>query len=321
MKNLIRVSFATFFMLLPACSQSKHSKPNASNQFNGKNVKIWYETLTLDASDENSFLKFHRDNKDILLGNGVPFVSENLKGLWFMDGNPIGDKTFNFSSIKPPRNQNEDFYLEVNTPAAFSWTNIKESHEKIAIVTKIGLAYSFQYRDCPADIKLEREKTWGMADGSCTKADQEFLVIIPMVSTFFGWLKVPESIVYFDMYLRPKTDDFLVWERRSKVYSVKDAFIEKLTTIFRRDTIEKSYHRYRFTQVMDKDGNSLSSMPRLVESVASDAKASGKDVKDFLLYNCYEGELGCGPNALSQAQAPLYDESQNMTELGVIPVF
>jgi hypothetical protein len=302
-----------------ACSNGSDSEADAVNKFDGKKVGHWYETLTLDRSVDNSFIKYHQDRKDLLLGNRNEILPETLKGLWFMDGNPIGDQTFNLSATKAGRNDQEDFYFEVNTPSTFSWTNIKANHDMIGTIAAVKFSYSFQFLDCPADVKLEREKTWGMADGSCTKADKQFAIITPMVTGPFGQIRVPPSVAYFDMYLRPKTDDFLVWERRSKVFAVARAMVNNLTSIFRQSTKTSDYHRYRFTQVLDGDGQVLSSMSRLVANVETIAATNKKELKDFIFYVCYEGAVGCSRQALAD-EGGLNIEGANITDFGAIPL-
>ncbi len=320
MKSARYGSFVMFIALGLACSKQNQSDLDATNKFDGKKIGHWYETLTLDDSLDNSFIKFHQDNKDLLLGNRNDFLPETLKGLWFMDGNPVGDQTFNLSSTKPARNAQEDFYFEVNTPTTFSWTNIKANHSIIGLIAAVNLSYSFQFLDCPADVKLEREKTWGMTDGSCTKADKQFAIITPMVKGPFGQIRVPASIAYFDMYLRPKTDDFLVWERRSKVFEVAQSAINNLTSIFRQATKTSDFHRYKFTQVLDQDGQALSSMSRLVNNVKSIAQKNNKDTADFMFYLCYDGVVGCSQEALS-SEGEVNIEASSITDFGALPLF
>jgi hypothetical protein len=321
MKFLHLSPLALTLLALTACSQDQDSQLDASNQFQGKTVGHWYETLTLDETLDNSFLKFHQENKDILLGNRSPILPETLRGLWFMDGNPVGDQTFNLASAKPGRQAGEDFYFEVNTPSTFSWTNLEANHKIIGLIAAVNLSYSFAFLDCPADVKAEREKTYGMEDGSCTKEDKQFAIITPMVTTPFGQVRVSPKIAYFDMYLRPKEGDYLVWERRSKVFDVAQKFVSKITSIFRKDTQERDFHRYKFTQVMDGEGQALSSLPKLVNQVKDLASKNKKDLKDFIFYVCYQGEVGCSRNALIEGGQTEIEASTSLTDFGALPIF
>ncbi len=306
---------------LSACSKSDPSQLDASNQFQGKTVGHWYETLTLDESLDNSFLKFHQDNKDILLGNRSSILPETLRGLWFMDGNPVGDQTFNLASAKPGRYAGEDFSFEVNTPSTFSWTNLEANHKIIGLIAAVNLSYSFAFLDCPADVKAEREQRYGMADGSCSKEDKQFAIITPMVTTPLGQVRVSPKIAYFDMYLRPKVGDHFVWERRSKVFDVAQKLVYQLTSLFRKETKERDFHRYNFTQVLDGDGQALSSLPKLVNQVQSIAAKNKKELKDFIFYVCYQGEVGCSRNALLEGGDTQIEESTNLSDFGALPVF
>lgn len=321
MKSLSLGAIAFTLCSLTACSQQNASQLDATDKFQGKTIGHWYETLTLDDTLDNSFIRFHQDNKDILLGNRSSILPETLRGLWFMDGNPVGDQTFNLASAKPGRNAGEDFYFEVNTPSTFSWTNIQANHKIIGTIAAVNLTYSFAFLDCPADVKAERENKYGVADGSCTKENKEFAIITPMVTTPFGQVRVPPSIAYFDMYLRPKTGDFYVWERRSKVFEVAQKFVNQLTHIFRKDTKERDFHRYNFTQVLDGEGQALSSLSKLVSNVKSIAAKNNKGLQDFMFYVCYQGEVGCSRNALIEGGKTEIETSASLTDFGAMPIF
>lgn len=301
------------------CSSLDRSSLNASNKYNGSSVSKWYEQFTIDASRDNSFIKFHQENRDLMLGNRYEIVPENLKGLWFMDGNPAGDLTINFSSIKPGRSESEDFYLEVNTPMTFSWPNLKDNHKLIGMIEAVNLTYSIKFWDCPEDVKREREKMWGMSNGSCKAQDREFAIITPIVKGPFGDIRVPPSIAYFDMYLRPKTADYLVWERRSKVFSLGQSYISRLTSLFRRDTESSGFHRYRFTQVMNKDAQVLSSYDLLVAQTSKVAADNRRDLSQFVFYICFDGAVGCSRQAL-QTEDSVEIEAEKAAEYGAIPL-
>ncbi len=320
MKTVMCGSLALILALSSACRRQEGSNLDATRTFDGKQIGHWYETLTLDDSLDNSFLRFHQENKDILLGNRSAILPETLKGLWFMDGNPVGDQTFNLASAKPGRNEGEAFYFEVNTPSTFSWTNISANHKIIGLIAAVNLSYSFAFLDCPADVKAEREKKYGMSDGSCTKEDKEFAIITPMITTPFGQVRVSPRIAYFDMYLRPKTGDFLTWERRSKVFDVAQKLVQDITRIFRKDTVERDFHRYNFTQVLDGEGQALSSLPRLVQNVKGIAAKNGKELQDFIFYVCYEGETGCSRSALLEGGETGIDAQTDLSDFGAIPV-
>lgn len=319
MHKSISVSISIAFSWLAACSSETSSKLDATNIFQGKRLRYWYETLTLDESLDNSFLKYHKANKDLLLGNRNTVIPETLKGLWFMDGNPVGDKTFNVAKAKPGRDAQEDFYFEVNTPTTFSWTNIPQSHKTIRMIDAVTLTYGFQFLDCPSDVKHERETKWGMKDGGCTKADKEFAIITPMVQTPWGQIRVSQGIAYFDMYVRPKEGDFYVWERRSKVFEVTQTIINKFTALVRKETKVRDFHRYAFTQVLDKEGTPLQSLPRLVKSVKDTAAQNGKDLKDLMFYLCYQGAQGCDREVLAGEATQEIDQGLS-AEFGAVPV-
>jgi len=307
-------------VLTTACSNQTDSELEATNEFEGKKVGHWYETFTLDSNADNSFIKYHQANKDILLGNRIEVLPETLKGLWFMDGNPVSDQSLNLSNVMPGRSNNEDFFFEVNTPATFSWINTKESHTTIALIQAVKLSYSFKFLDCPEDVRLERQNMWGMKDGSCSSEDKEFAIITPVIKSPFGEIRISSSIAYFDMYLRPKTDDFHVWERRSKVFEVGEKIVNRITSIFRRKTIESDFHRYKFTQILDKEGNELSSYNRFVDYVHSLAADNAKDQKDFIFYLCYNGATGCDRETIADGDI-LTIAPANFADFGAIPVF
>jgi hypothetical protein len=313
-------TFVAVTSALFGCLKLKDSHVTATNQVDGKQAQYWYQTYTLDSSPDNSFIRFHKDNKDLLLGNRADLVPETLKGLWFMDGNPVGDQTLNLSKVKPPRSEKEDFYFDVNTPLTFSWTDIAQNHNTINKIAALHLTYSLKFLDCPADVKKEREEMWGMKDGSCTAADKQFMIVTPILVTPLVEISLPANIAYFDAYLTPKNGDFYVWERRSKVFEVVDDFVNSVNELFRRDTKSKDFHRYKFTQVMDKDANVLSSFSRLVDHVTDVAKQNNKDLKDFMLYLCYDGATGCDRSAIANAMTPDSTVS-GIVSYGAIPLF
>ncbi len=307
--------------LVSGCALKTSSKLEATNKVGDQTVRYWYETLTLDDTPNNSFINYHKQHKDLLLGNKVDVLPETLKGLWFMDGNPLGDQTVNLARVLPGDQDDADFFYEVNSPASFSWTDTVKNHEMINKIATFHVRYAFKFLDCPADVKAEREAKWGMKDGSCKRDDKEFATITPVVKLPYGrdiW--IAKSVAYFDMYLRPKQGDFLVWERRTKLFPARDAFVNKVLEVFRRDTKERDFHRYQFTQVMDKDANLLSSFPRLVKQVDRLAKESNHPLKDFIFYVCYDGVDGCQRPALASALTSKQASDDNGSEYGAIPV-
>ena len=72
----------------------------------------------------------------------------------------------------------------------------------------------------------------------CTAQDQEYAIVVPTVKVLGGKTGVSKRLVDFDMYLTPKdpSQDYIVWERRSKVVG------------------QRKLHRYQLTQILDKFG-------------------------------------------------------------------
>ena len=130
--------------------------------------------------------------------------------------------------------------------------------------------------------------------------------------------KIPTGIAYFDMYLRGYEQDFLVWERRSRVFKV----IDDLTAIFKKVADQKDYFRYKFTQILDKDANVLKSYPHFQDSLREFAQQNKLDYPTMLYYKCYQGQTGCDSQSIVQGEADTrFDGNDGAQNLGMLPFF
>jgi hypothetical protein len=150
--------------------------------------------------------------------------------------------------------------------------------------------YELRFYDCPEDVVREREDRYGMDDGSCLAEDQEFGIITPFVKIGGLRLKVPRSVAYFDLYLRPQEggQDYYVWERRSALFKPMREFLAKIGL-----SEDKDYHRYQFTQILDEDGTPLQSYTRFEQNMGQLAADLGMDRDELLIHVCYDGVEGC----------------------------
>lgn len=320
--RVMRASWAKFLALgvllggVLSC-RTGSSEVKADDVFDGKKVGHWYEVLSFNQGDPYNFVAYHQNHKAYLLGNAIgPDFPEHLKGLWFMDGNPLGDKTIQFPRIYPSTAGN-DFVLKVHDPTVFAWSNIGRSHTLTRLAKTFQFEYEFKWADCPEDVRREREEMWGMANGACTRADKQFATIVPYVK--IGPLRsgVPKSALYFDMYLRPRQGDHLIWERRSRVLRPVQEFAEAFS---RRDAT--GWHRYQLVQVMDKDGKLLQSYPKLIAHLKTFAAEQNIPFERMLFYKCYEGKTGCDAASLDQGDAQteaLFEGEDGAERFGTLP--
>lgn len=295
------------FLSIQACKTTS-SDVKASNQFGDIQTKYWYETLHFGAdsslSGDFEFAQYHKNHKDKLLGNANgDLLPDSLKGLWYMDGNPLPDQTLQFNKVvvserykKDSRFEGQHILLKVGDPMTFSWANVSKSHDLNGKIIKYKYEYELAFLDCPADVVKERREKWGMSKPGCTAEDREYAVITPHVSWRFISGGVPKFLANFDMYLRPKTSDHLVWERRSKI----NELAAKMMGADKGDTPPDGWSRYRFTQILDKEGNTLSSYKRFrsemevyvaglddSEFAAGDlVKARADKLNSLLFYKC-----------------------------------
>ena len=314
------VALLTSVLLFASCAQQE-SDVDATNKVGDKTVHYWYETFTLD-----SFAQFHKDNKETLLGNQISILPESLKGLWFMDGNPVSDQSLSMSSVVEKNTEEVDFTFPVNTPMTFSWAAIADSHRMIGLIDTVKLQYNFKFHDCPEDVVVERAKLIEetpdseMTDPGCTREDKEFAIITPMIEIGKKQIRLPQGLAYFDMYLMPRGNaDYYVWERRSKVFgvlsNVKNFVDNILNKVFRKvkeDTEEDQWHRYKFTQILDGEGNKLSTYDQSFSPyVANLVSETGENQsEDILFYLCYQGVEGCSSEAQNSTAAVPTVESE-----------
>jgi hypothetical protein len=289
----------------------------ADDEFRGEKVGYWYEVLSFEEGAKYNFVDYHRNNKSALLGNGAgPLLPDQLKGLWFMDGNPLGDKSIQMSRVYPSTSGN-DFILKVYEPTNFSWSNIPRSHSLNQGAQRFSFEYEFKWADCPADVKRERETMWGMANGACTKADRQFATITPYVKVGLLRAPVPQSALYFDMYLRPKQGNSLIWERRSRLLAPVREFADAFA---QRDGTD--WHRYQLVQILDKDGNVLQGYPRFVEHLKSFAAEHSVELDRLLFYKCFEGKTGCDAESLAEGVIhPEFEGENGAQRFGTLPFF
>lgn len=312
--NLVFASFSlSLALLLTACGQADESSLSATNKFNSITVTHWYETFNFIPGDAKNFADYYKNDADTLLARSNDAVPDTLKGLWYMDGNPLSDKTFSMSSVQAI-NSAGDLRWVVGSPMMYSWVDTALAHGTIALVIATHLEYELKWADCPLDVRLERQFKYGMKDGSCKAADRQFGVVTPIVKVGSKQIRVPQSLAYFDLYLRPKTADNLVWERRSRVLGTLGA----LASVFTQGLSSGGYHRYQFTQIMDKDGNQLSSFNKFQSDVTALAVKARRSVNDYLFLTCEEGRDGCN---LKHTQTVDSMSETDILDFAKIPLF
>lgn len=290
MKNFIVLSLLTGFMT--SCGIDQTSQLSATDRVEGKKVDHWYQSFS-----EEEFLKFHSQRADELLGQSFEFLPDTLRGLLYMDGNPLEDQTINFRQITVLDDPNEGFYWDVTEPLTYTWFNVAKSHEQYEGTKNVKLRYVLKWKDCPKDVVKERRQLVQGIIGSgkalfqndeydfkidCSKEDKQYATITPVSSVLPLPISIPSFIASFDMYLkpRPSTQDFWVWERRSQV--VGRGY---------------RYHRYQLTQVMNEYGEALSSYNNIfipkIRSNIEKRKADFLDIDKPLIHICFDGEQGC----------------------------
>ena len=294
-----KLAAAAFCGLLAASAQScktDGSNVEATNQFAGKTVGYWYEFMSFKDGDPFNFVDYHRNNKDLLLGNAAgELLPETLKGAWFMDGTVLSDRTIEFTRIYPSK-VGANFMLKIYDPVVFTWSDLPVSHKMNQMFDQFSFEYEVEFLDCPTDVKAERELKWGMKDGGCSKADQQFATITPYVTVAGLRTAISHGVAYFDFYLRPKVpgQDFLVWERRTKLFR----FVDEIVATISRATEKKEWTRYQFTQILDKDAKVLQSYPHFIERSKEFATQNHLNFDTMMWFRCFEGTVGCSRHHL-----------------------
>jgi hypothetical protein len=292
------------------------AKVAATDDFGGKKVGYWYEVMSFRDGDQFNFVDYHKSNKELLMGNSAgELLPETLKGVWFMDGNPLSDKTIEFPRVYKSQ-VGANFMFKVGDQGVYGWTNLEKSHNFNRMIDKFSLEYELEFLACPEDVKKERETMWHQANGSCTKADREYAIITPYVTIAGQRVGIPRGLAFFDIYLRGREQDFLVWERRSKLFKV----IDDVVAAVKRDTEQKKWHRYKFTQILDKEGNTLQSYPHFIDSLKIFAKENSMDFDHMLYFRCFEGKSGCDGQSLQQGvDDPKFSGKDGAMNFGAMP--
>lgn len=310
--NLAITSLA-LSLVLTACGSGADSELNATNKFKGVTVTHWYETFNFIPGDAKNFADYYKNNAEALLGQRFDFLPETLQGLWYMDGNPLADKTFSLSDVEAIHSSTGDIRWAVGSPTMYSWFNTAEAHGTISALLLAHLEYELKWQDCPYDVKKEREAL-GVENGGCKASDRQFAVVTPFAKVGALRIRVPQSLAYFDLYLRPKTSDHLVWERRSKMFGT----IGGLATLFTQGLKSGGFHRYKFTQIIDGNGTKLSSFSKFESDVAAAAKKMRRPLNDFLFLTCNEGSEGCD---LKHSQTMENASEADILNLAKLPYF
>jgi len=317
----MRKTFGSLLLIgaLATCVYScktNESQVAATDDFGGKKVGYWYEVMSFRDGDKFNFIDYHKDNRDQLMGNSAgELLPETLKGVWFMDGNPLSDKTIEFPRVYKSQ-VGANFMFKVGDPGVYGWTNLEKSHVANRMIDKLSLEYELEFLACPEDVKKERETLWHQAKGSCTKADREYGTITPYVTVAGHRMAIPKGVAFFDIYLRGREQDFLVWERRSKLFK----FIDDVVAVVKRDTELKNWHRYKFTQIMDKDGNTLQSYPHFIDSLKIYAKENSIDFDHMLYFRCFDGKSGCdGQSLVQDLDDPKFSGKEGALNFGALP--
>lgn len=299
--------------MMSACKKSD-SELSATNKFKGVTVSHWYETFNFIPNDPKNFVNYYKSKAATLLGKGSTVIPETLQGLWYMDGNPLADRTFSLSAVEAIHTNTGDVRWLVGSPTMYSWINTADAHATIAALIATNLEYELKWHDCPADVKKERESKFGMKDGSCKAADRQFAIVTPFAKVGAVRIRVPQSLAYFDLYLQPKKSDYLVWERRSKVFGALGA----LATVITQGMKTGGYHRYQFTQIMDGDGNRLSSFDKFESDMLKQAQDRKVSPNEFVFLTCKEGSDGCN---LKHTQTVDKTSELDVLNLAKLPFF
>ncbi|MCX6110963.1 MAG: hypothetical protein NTZ90_15315 [Proteobacteria bacterium] len=301
-KKLAAAAICAYLALATQACKTNGSSVEAKDQYIGIPVGYWYQILNFKDGDPFNFVNYHRSNMDRLMGNATGgALPETLKGVWFMDGAPLTDKTIEFTRIYPGKSAS-NFVLKIGDPEVFSWTDLPASHRANQLFDKYSVEYEVDFLDCPADVKTEREVTWGMKDGSCTKDDQQFATITPYITIAGQRTAISQHLAYFDFYLHPKVagQDFLIWERRSKLFKIVDEVVAAIT----HATEKNQWSRYKFTQILDKDANPLQSYPHFIDSLKSFASTHLLTLDHMLWLRCSEGTKGCTKQTVDTNNLP-----------------
>ena len=285
----IEVVFAAVVLFHTSCKEVSTSETSAfRNRSNGH----WFETLKLSDSSANDplhFLRFHKDRASQMLGNTSGLVPETLKGLWYMKNNPLSDRTLQLHEVERGglRYRGADFTYKFHRPMIQTWINYDKSHDIHGLMERFGYEYAFYFKDCPRDVIEERRKL-GHPNPACKKSDMEYATISPYVRLLGIRFKIWDSLVFFDMYLKPRNGkDYVEWQRRSQIIGQNT-----------RDNLA----RYTLVQIMDKNGNELSSYREFHKKMETMAAEKNLDIDNFLFYKCGKNSRGCGTNASREAQ-------------------
>ena len=299
------MKFKPLLLILPVvfgCGRSAESEPDATNEFEGRTLTYWYETYSLTPGEERNFQDLYRKNADLLLARDADHVPETLKGLWYMDGNPVSDQTLSLARAIPVQRETGDLTWPINTPLTFSWINTAKSHETIQGIMLSGGEYEVKFHDCPDDVVAER-RALGAAEPGCTAADREYAIITPFINVG-GWRQaIPLSVAHFDMYLRPQAPgtDYLVWERRSALLRPVKSILGRLGIT---EAAEDAFSRYSFTQILDKEGNRLQYWNKFEQDMDALAAENDLDRDELLIHLCYDGIDGCERRDIIENRSP-----------------
>ncbi|MBQ48205.1 MAG: hypothetical protein CMP10_12290 [Zetaproteobacteria bacterium] len=281
-----KLAIMVFAIAINGC-QVENSQVDSTNIVDGEVVSYYYQTYTM-SSDESadSFQDYVIKNGMLASDESEKLLPRELQGLFFLDGAPFPDKALSLKHVKPMDKDANRIRWTVPYKTSFAWLNNEKGHHAFAKAQSHNLQYELEWRDCTAEVLSDmalQYQSFNVAEvpTSCKASDRKFAVI-----NAYAWydgerISIPESVLYFDMYLIPKGEerDYFIWHRRSKVCSNNEGspiknFCEVFAQAVGRDSGD-GYSRYQFTQVIDPEGRRTSKynsglLPEVIESTGTE---------------------------------------------------
>lgn len=271
---------------LSAC-RTVSSHVSSTNLLDGKVVDYSYQTYTMSHRvEDDSFQAYVQRNDLVAYDPSERLLPKELQGLFYLDGAPFPDKTLSLKHVQPLDAKAQRIRWMVPHKTTFAWLNTPKGHKAFAKAKSHGMYYELEWRDCTDEVMSDMAKQFAAYNiqetpKRCTAAERRFAVINAFAFYDGERFGIPESILYFDMYLIPKSRDrdYVIWHRRSKICAdnatgAVGAFCDALRSAGLRPSKGDGYSRYNFTQVLTPEGKRTTKyndalLPDVIKSAGS----------------------------------------------------
>ena len=291
MKTTIIISILFASNFLSGC-KFFNSDLNSENTYQGKKVNYNYQVFQLSHNEkEDTFQKYAVENGLLSKDDSEKMLPRELQGLFYLEGAPFPDKALSFKEAKLI--EGGKILWTVPNKSTFAWLNTPKGHKTYAAAKSHKMQYELEWKDCTDEVVSDMTKQFELhnineAPKKCSASDRKFAVI-----KAFAWIdgtriKVPDNILYFDMYLIPSDGkrDYNIWHRRSRLCPKNDnAALNQFCSIVKKmlgsSKNTDGYSRYQFTQVLTPEGKRTAKYTgSLVPDVYS---AAGKEKNIFYI--------------------------------------